>query len=82
MRQFSYTPKDVEAFETDGTRVPWDKLVERLKKRTVVLLTPGGKADPFYLQVIKPGTLILALPPPAIPPPPLAPPTERVPVKP
>jgi RNA polymerase sigma factor (sigma-70 family) len=73
MLQDGHALKDVTAMETDGTPVPTKKLLERLKEPLGVLLTPSGKVDPFYLQVIKPGTLILLLPAPTPAPVPVPP---------
>jgi RNA polymerase sigma factor (sigma-70 family) len=62
----------VKAFELDGKAIDAGALAERIKKETAVLLSyEDGKIDAFYLQLIKPGTIILAAPP--LPPPPVAP---------
>jgi hypothetical protein len=57
-----HAPKEVKAFEFNGTPIEAAILLDRLKKETAVLLANEGKVDPFYLPVIKPGTMILVLP--------------------
>jgi hypothetical protein len=60
--------ESVKAYELDGTRIDPKKLAERLKKETAVLVThEEGKVDPFYLQLIKPGTIIVWMAPPPAP---------------
>jgi RNA polymerase sigma factor (sigma-70 family) len=58
----SYSAKDVKAFELDGTPIETAAVLQRLKKETPVLLSAGSKVDPFYLQMIKAGTMILVIP--------------------
>jgi hypothetical protein len=61
---------DVEAFGMDGRRIPLKNLANLLRDERPVLLSANGrKVDPFYLQLIKEGTVILVLPP--LKPPPL-----------
>ncbi len=56
--------KSVKAFRTDGQAIETKKLRQMLAKEQAVLVSADGKAiEPFYLQVIKEGTLILVLPP-------------------
>jgi uncharacterized protein (TIGR03000 family) len=54
--------KDVRAFDMTGQPIDMSELTRLLRYRTVVALTPDGKVDPFYLQTMKEGTLILAVP--------------------
>jgi RNA polymerase sigma factor (sigma-70 family) len=58
----SYLAKDVKAFELDGTPIETTAVLERLKKEMPVLLSVARKVDPFYLQMIKAGTMILVIP--------------------
>jgi RNA polymerase sigma factor (sigma-70 family) len=81
----AYAAKAVKAFETDGKPIATKALRERLKNKTVVLIADEEKVDPFYLQLIKPGTIILVLPlvgEPEIQPPPATPDLEPPPVRP
>jgi hypothetical protein len=78
--------KDVKAFSVDGKPIERKKLRGLLKKETAVLVSADGKEiDPFYLQMIKEGTIILlvqpVIHPPAVaePPPPVEPPAPPVP---
>ncbi len=72
--------ESVKAFELDGTPIDAKKLTERIKKETAVLLVHGDdKVDPFYLQLIKPGTIIVSMPPPPPVPVPQPPPTIEIP---
>jgi RNA polymerase sigma factor (sigma-70 family) len=57
-----HAAKDVKAFELDGRPIEKAVLLDRLKKETAVLLSVTGRIDPFYLRVIKPGTIILVIP--------------------
>ena len=73
---------DVEAFGTDGRRIPLKALAQLLRDERPVLLSANGrKVDPFYLQLIKEGTVILVLPMP-VPPPPRQGPVPDVPIRP
>jgi hypothetical protein len=63
----------VQAFDTGGERISAKALRGLLKKETAVLLAADGrKPDPFHLQLIKEGTVIL-VPPAPKPAPPLEP---------
>jgi RNA polymerase sigma factor (sigma-70 family) len=74
-----------EAFDTAGKAVDAMTLSDLLRKETAVLVsTDGKKVDPFYLALVKEGTVILVPPPfrgeprpPQIIEPPVAPPTSR-----
>jgi RNA polymerase sigma factor (sigma-70 family) len=69
-----YEPGEVSAYDLEGRPIDRKKLTELLPKETVVLAaTDGRKPDPFYLQLIKPGTIVLV---PPLPPGP-APPAQR-----
>jgi hypothetical protein len=60
--QRRFPSKDVEAFGTDAKKVDAKKLAELLDKKTVVLVSADGRpVDPFYLQIIKEGTVILVI---------------------
>lgn len=55
--------KDVTAYSPTGKKIDVNKLAELLKEEIVVLISSdGNKVDPFYLQVVKPESLILVLP--------------------
>jgi hypothetical protein len=57
--------KTVQVYRADGKMVDPKALPKLLKKPTTVLVTIDGQmADPFYLQILKEGTLILV--PPAV----------------
>jgi hypothetical protein len=70
-RQWQLFPaRKVEASQAHIGPVSSEKLSELLAKETPVLLsTDGQKVDPFHLQVIKRGTLVLVVPQPVAPPP-------------
>ncbi len=57
----TYPAKVVRAFELDGTPIETTVPMQRLKKTTPVLLCDDAKVDPFYLQMIKAGTMILVM---------------------
>jgi hypothetical protein len=58
-------------YALDGKRLDVKELPERFRKETPVLVSQDGKmVDPFHLQLIKEGTLIVAPPPPSPPAPP------------
>jgi hypothetical protein len=62
-----HSAADVEAFGTDGRRIPLRTLAKLLHDERPVLLSPDGqKVDPFYLQLMKEGTVILVLPAPEL----------------
>jgi RNA polymerase sigma factor (sigma-70 family) len=67
----------VKATHLDGKPINAKDLADRLKTETAVLITcEDGKIDPFYLQLIKPGTIVVTLPPliaPVLPPAPSEP---------
>jgi hypothetical protein len=54
--------KDLEAFDTRGRKVDAKALRDRLKAETHVLLSSRGPVDPYYLEVVKKGTLVLVIP--------------------
>jgi len=55
---------DVQAFDTKGKRIEAKKLPDLLKKKTAVLVSADGQpVDPFYLQLVKDGTVVLILQP-------------------
>lgn len=64
-----FTPGQLRAYDVSGKPVNARQLADRLAKETAVLLAADGNdVDPFHLQLIKEGTLILAptTPPPAV----------------
>jgi RNA polymerase sigma factor (sigma-70 family) len=66
-----------EVYDLDGKRVKPQALTEALEHEAPVLVaTDGRKVDPYHLQLIKKGTLIVVLPP--APPAPAAPPVPPV----
>jgi hypothetical protein len=61
---------EIEAYGTDGKRIEGKALRGRLAKRVAVLVSADGrKVDPYHLQVVKDGTLILVHPVTKVPPP-------------
>jgi hypothetical protein len=59
----SIQAKDIQAFTTEGKKLDARDLANFLKKDTPVLVSADGKkVDPYYLQVIKEGTIILVVP--------------------
>lgn len=55
--------KDVQGYDTSGKKVDADTVRRRLNKDTPVLISVDGKpVDPFYLKLIRPGTLVLVIP--------------------
>ncbi len=87
----NYDPKDVAATDLAGKPIDAKTLAKRLQKETAVLIAPAGQTvDPYYLAIVREGTIILsphrvAAPPSApVAPPfpvpttvPAAPPTPR-----
>jgi RNA polymerase sigma factor (sigma-70 family) len=66
--------KHIQAFDTDGKRVSPEDLPRLLGKEIPVLLASDGQpVDPFQLQLVKPGTLILVTPGEPAPPAPVSP---------
>jgi hypothetical protein len=63
--------KRTQAFDTAGKAIDARTLAQLLKKETPVLFSADGrKVDPFHLQLVKEGTMILVSPPaPQAPPP-------------
>jgi hypothetical protein len=60
--------KGTQVFGTDGKQLDAKAVAKALEKETAVLLSAdGNKLDPFYLRVIKEGTLILVTKPEAGP---------------
>jgi hypothetical protein len=58
----SFPSKEVQAFATDGKQIDSKKLADLLHKPTVVLVSADGRpVDPFYLQIIKDGTVVLVI---------------------
>jgi hypothetical protein len=59
-----FAPEEVRAFGTDGKRLERKTLLARLSKEEVPVLvsSDGREVDPFHLQLIKEGTVILVLP--------------------
>jgi RNA polymerase sigma factor (sigma-70 family) len=54
--------KHVQAYGVDGKRIETKSVEERLKKEIPVLVSANGQpVDPFHLQLIKEGTLVLVL---------------------
>ena len=79
VQQSYHDLNDVKAFLSDGKPIEVNKLRHLLQKETAVLVSRDGKpVDPFYLQVIKEGTVILVVPPVLAPPPAQAPPEPAV----
>src|SRR5439155_24937998 len=59
-----FDSKDVQVFTVEGKAVDSKEVEELLAgKKTVVLASSDGrKVDPFYLRIIKEGTLVLVIP--------------------
>jgi hypothetical protein len=55
--------KAVSVRTAAGKRVAAGDLLRLLKKDTPVLVSQNGPVDPFYLQVVRPGTLVIVVPP-------------------
>jgi hypothetical protein len=54
--------KNVRGFGTDGRRIETNAIAERLKKEIPVLVSANGQpVDPFHLQLIKEGTIVLVI---------------------
>jgi hypothetical protein len=69
--------KDIQAYTTEGKKLDPRDLANFLKKDTPVLVSADGKkVDPYYLQVIKEGTIVLVVP---IPKPTIRPPYRDIP---
>jgi hypothetical protein len=73
--------KELQAYGVDGKKIETSSVAERLKKEIAVLVSADGQqVDPFHLQLIKEGTLVLVLPSEAVHlPPPTAAPTYSYP---
>jgi hypothetical protein len=57
--------KDIHAYNTEGKKLDAKDLANFLKKDTPVLVSADGKkVDPYYLQIIKEGTVVLVVPVP------------------
>lgn len=55
--------KLVQGFETDGTKMSASKLDNLLRREALVLISVDGKSiDPYYLNIVKSGTLVLVVP--------------------
>jgi hypothetical protein len=54
--------KDVQTFDFRGRKVGPEALRDRLKVESHILVTHNGPADPYYLEVVKKGTLIVVVP--------------------
>ncbi|HZY85998.1 MAG TPA: hypothetical protein VFE78_14290, partial [Gemmataceae bacterium] len=64
-----FDPTKVEAYQANAGAVAGKKLAQLLAKETPVLVSADGqKVDPFHMQVIKRGTLVLVVPQPTPPP--------------
>ncbi|MBI1918671.1 MAG: sigma-70 family RNA polymerase sigma factor [Planctomycetes bacterium] len=56
--------REVRAFGTDGKEIDAKKLARLLAKETPVLVSADGKPiDPFYLRIVKEGTLLVLIVP-------------------
>ncbi len=78
-RPVPFDAGDVRAFDTAGKQVDVKKLARLLAKETPVLVSADGRpVDPFYLRVVKDGTLVLVLPPGRHPPAPAPPPATPI----
>jgi hypothetical protein len=82
--EMRFEGKKVQFYNTDGEKIDAEKAAEQLKQDAPILLSADGrKVDPFYLRIIKKGTLVvLAPPPPARPvpaPQPVPPPVKHSP---
>jgi RNA polymerase sigma factor (sigma-70 family) len=71
----SLDPAETPVYGMDGRRIDPKRLPELLRKETPVLVSQDGKmVDPFHLQLVKEGSLIVV--PPLRPAPPLAVPEQ------
>jgi RNA polymerase sigma factor (sigma-70 family) len=75
-----HKPKEVTATDVDGKPIDAKTLAKRLQTETAVLIAPAGQAvDPYYLTIVREGSIILTLRRAdlSVPPAPVAqPPTE------
>jgi hypothetical protein len=81
-RMVKHPVKDVQAYAADGKKLDAKALAGRLKRLTPVLLSRGGKIDPFYLRMLKDDGIALVVPVPKEKPTPApqpVPPVERKP---
>lgn len=63
-------PEKAKAFETDGKRISAADVAKRCKSDTLVMVSSDTEMIPdYYATMLKPGTIILALPPAPIMPP-------------
>jgi uncharacterized protein (TIGR03067 family) len=59
-----YNLKEIQAFDTRGKRIEAKSLRILLKENTDVLVSADGRpVDPFYLRLVKEGTVVLLLEP-------------------
>lgn len=58
-----YTQRtETRVFDLNGKQLSHDEVVKRLEKESPVLVAvDGGTVDPYYLQIVKPDTLIISL---------------------
>jgi len=79
-RFVSHALKDCKAQTADGKALTADELAKRLTRGTPILIMNGSdKVDPAYLKIVKPDTIILFTPSPAVPRPLKPLPVERQP---
>jgi hypothetical protein len=58
----SFEASDVKAFDVQGKPMDSKELAKLLEKKTLVLCsTDSRKVDPFYLRIIKDGTVVLVI---------------------
>ncbi len=75
MAQVLHPLAEVRAFDLMGQPIETQQLHKLLARETTVVVSADGKnVDPFYLRVMKEGTIVLVLPPPPAPPRPEPPP--------
>ncbi len=51
--------KQVQAFDVDGKKIAPKELLKLLGKRSPVVVFKGETPDPYYLRVLRPGTVAL-----------------------
>lgn len=54
--------REVRAFDAAGKPIETQRLPKQLSKPSPVIVFLGGEPDPYYLRVLRPGTVVLTAP--------------------